>query len=655
MSTLDAFFDRMLSASPFTDNRINSPSDGQISVAAIHNRPLERLIALAREARDECRGLGAVLWGEAGIGKSHLLARLASWAAQDKNACFVYLHNLQAGPGGLPRSLLRAVVSILTRGQAANFADTLLFRLVNAGVREALDYAEDQNYSWFDVHAAFDQFTTAASADDPSRAALVDRTSYRVLFHFFRSAYQARYDDGDEHVARLAVRWLGGEALDPAEAKELGLPPHMPPDEPVALTDNQQIKQVLVALSRLALCRQQPFILCFDQVDNLDTDQAAALSRFLEALLDSAPNLFVILAGVQATLYQWRQEKVIQDSAWDRLAQFEISLHRIQPDQGRAIIAARLEHFLRPFTELEALQQVLAEDSLFPLGEPWFSESLGSRAELRPRDVINRAAEAWRRQQESIRQRGDAVWLASWNHVELAPQPLPDTVPLQERVDREIDKRLQEQVARRQAEPFGLPPSAEALAGMIATLLDRARQAPGFQKVVGVRRRPASRSGARFAYDLIVESAVNEGTMQRVGLLCLVTASATSVCAALRRLVRDPRPPDRLLLITDEREPLPDLGRKGREYLDRLYERSPGGFQHLQLTFPEYARLDALEAVLGLARSGDLEIELPGGRALSVEPREVLDSYQRRGLFQQAPVLGQILLPGVNVPVANRG
>ena len=45
-----------------------------------------------------------------------------------------------------------------------------------------------------------------------------------------------------------------------------------------------------------------------------------------------------------------------------------------------------------------------------------------------------------------------------------------------------------------------------------------------------------------------------------------INAFATSAAAALRRLVQDDDGPDQVLLITDERQPLP-LASKGREYL----------------------------------------------------------------------------------------
>ena len=143
----DDFFARVLAANPFTDNRVNGPAPGDVDVPEIHQAAFDRLVALAGEACNGRRGLGAVLWGEAGVGKSHVLSRLARWAGEGERAVFIPLHNLQAAPERLPRSALRAVVSVLTLGRARGFRGTPLFRLVAAFAHEAFGYA-DGRPSW---------------------------------------------------------------------------------------------------------------------------------------------------------------------------------------------------------------------------------------------------------------------------------------------------------------------------------------------------------------------------------------------------------------------------------------------------------------------------------------------------------------------------
>ena len=61
-----------------------------------------------------------------------------------------------------------------------------------------------------------------------------------------------------------------------------------------------------------------------------------------------------------------------------------------------------------------------------------------------------------------------------------------------------------------------------------------------------------------------------------------------------------------MFLVTDQRRPLV-LGLKGEEHLAKLREGFAGQFRHVELTAGDYAELDALRAVVGRARSGELE------------------------------------------------
>jgi hypothetical protein len=643
--SLDPFFARIASSNPFTDNRSSGPSARDIDVQAIHASQFERLIALAREAREECHGLGIVLWGEAGIGKSHLLARFAHWAEQEKHACLVYLHNLQADPVNLPRFLLSSVLSVLTRGQIDRFEETVLFRLANALMREALQYDPDQQYTWEDLESGYAGLLDRLSGQEPWRAPLVDRTVYHTVLSFFRSAYRAREGTEDGSVARLAVRWLAGDALDPDEAERLGLPPSRGPDEPVALADDQQIKHVLVALCRMAFSRGQPFILCFDQVDNLDLGQAAALARFLAALLDSSPNLLVVISGIQATLLQWRGEKVIQDSAWDRLAQFEIALQRIRVAEARTIVTARLERFFEPDIQIDAVNRRVQEDSLFPLGKNWADEFLQRKIEVRPRDVLRWAREGWQREQAALKELSGPAWLDRWGSGR-SPQPHDvswTATQIQEAIDSKVSQKFAELKAQREREPHTLPPHAANLAGLVAALLPHCAPTEQVGYELRVKQPSSSVRGNRPVYDLIVHQRLAaNNTETRSGLLFLTTGSALAVTAALRRLLQDTERPHRVLLITDERFALP-LGPKGKKYYQRLCKRGDQHFRHLELSFAQYAELDAHQAVIGLARSGDLAIDLPGGRAWPIRPGEVVACLRRQGRYAKAPIFRDLV------------
>src|SRR5262249_15080893 len=133
----------------------------------------------------------------------------------------------------------------------------------------------------------------------------------------------------------------------------------------------QDVKNVLIALTRLAFVSGQPFILCLDQVENLDPEKLKPLARFLHALLDHASNLLVITSGVRQTLLEYCEQGVIPEAAWDRIAQYKVELRRVQRQEARRVLEARLERFHEPFIEVSEVHRRLQEDTLFPLGRAW--------------------------------------------------------------------------------------------------------------------------------------------------------------------------------------------------------------------------------------------------------------------------------------------
>jgi AAA ATPase domain len=667
---LATFFERVQAHNPFLDNRINGPSANDADVAGIHQAGFLRLTELAGEALRSRRGVGVVLWGEAGIGKSHLLSRLGRWMGKQADqvdsrrrelpiragANFAYLHNLQAAPHALPRSLLRNVVSILTRGQANKFRHTPLFELVRAAVLESM--GNDRGpHLWSKVERAYNAWVDRLGRQDLPGTTLLDRSVYEVLFRFFRSVCLKLEGQDNGRTAEVAVRWLSGQGLDAEEAALLALPPSRQREEATALDDDQQIKQVLVALTRLAACQQQPFILAFDQVDNLDADQVAALARFLEALIDSSPNLLVVTAGIQASLLGWRDAKVIQDSSWDRLGQFQVQLGRVTPEEARQIVRTRLDGFLKPFAGVAELDALVLQDALFPLGTGWSERHLRNRVDIRPRDVINWAREGWRQQQERLRAQGGPGWLDGWTRCAENTTGDQERVfsadALHDAIDQVVTAKLADHLALRRDHPETLPADADNLAGLLYALLCQCREASDDYGLVRVER---SASPGRFAqaqtsrgtrppHDLEIDlRRPDDLSPVRIGVLIVTAANAVSVTGALRRLVSNTRPVERRVLVTDERVGLP-LGSQGQNYLDFLLKDTATRLQRIELSFAEYAELDALQTVVGLARSAELEIELRPGQARPVTAQEVIDSHHRQGRYLAARLLHDLLNP----------
>jgi hypothetical protein len=632
------FFERVRTTNPFLSNRVDRALDRNLlDVETIHQAAFEKVVSLGQQAFAGNRGLGVVVWGEAGVGKSHLLARLNRWASQRPAACAVYLHNLQASPERLPRYVLRSILHALTRGEVRPLSRSPLFGLLNDALAGVMRPQGKARGTWEQIEEAHAHLVARLAAQDPSGGILFDRTAHDVLFRFYRHAHPSGGGAGEE-VAALAVRWLSGEALDWTEARRLGLPPQRGSADPVALADNQHVKQVVVALTQLARAAGRLLLLGLDQVDNLDEEQVCALARFLHDLLDSAGNLLIVTTGVKSTLLSFLQRGVITETSWDRIGQFEIALGRLRREQGWELLRAHLQRFLQPFRGLKEVEARLREDPLFPLGVAWFDARLRDLIDFRPRDLLGWACERWQRLQEQLTMTPGPDWFdltAKDGKPPAAPPEDPQVV-----LDRAVEQKVAEQRARRLRELPAPPIAEEHLLGLLEAALKACLDRP--YRLQSCHRNPLPRNGPRPAYDLTLEQTIPDGPPLRLGVRVLAAEHGRGVTTALERIALDPHPPCRVLLVTDERHPLP-LGQKGAELLAELEARGPQTFRWLKVPAAQLADLEALETVVALARGGDFEVATANGERRAVSEDDVVAAYHRADRYLAIPLLRELL------------
>lgn len=629
--TADTWLAWIRSANPFLINRVDGLALPEVDVQQIHQRDYAALVRMAEQARSQNHGLGTIVGGEAGVGKSHLLLRLWQWADSPRpglsadapgasQACFVYLHNLSPAAALLPRYVLRCVVGFLTRGKRSNLHLTPLYSLVHSFVEAAkrLPGAPPA------IEPAYNALIDRLIEQNQARLGLLDRTVFQVLFRFWQAAPLA----AAQELAWLAVQWLGGEYLDPAEARKLGLRPSANDEDAIRLVDDQYIKQVFCVLTQMALYCRQPFILCFDQVENLDAERLDALSRFLHALLDSCGNLLVVFSGVQNRLLELLEEGLISRSAWDRLAMESVELKRITREQARAILAARLERFFAPYATEPELQALRKQDALFPLGTEWYAQRTAYLNHVRPRDAVTWAYRRFRQQQEAIdTATTPQAWLAHWARREPEMTATETTAPLPGFLADKVEEKVAEFRALLDEKPHALPPSDENLVGLSAAVLRQWLTLRPCGLTLDAHPNEKAEGCGLILRD-------GEGRA-RLGLFALVTNSGVAAAARLRRVLQAPRLPERVLLLTDERQ-VPKLGEAGTRYLEQLRTRN---LTEVPLSFARYAELDVLETVAGLGRTGDLEAELPDGRTHRLTEAEVLRALDELGCYRQHPLI----------------
>ena len=353
----------------------------------------------------------------------------------------------------------------------------------------------------------------------------------------------------------------------------------------------------------------------------------------------------MITSGVKQTLLDYEDEDVIPEAAWDRIAQYKVELKRVSPADARKILEARLERFHEPFLELDDVRRRLQEDTLFPLGRDWLEKRLGGRARVPPARRPDLGPRRLGRGASEARSPGGGAWIKDWPHRgRHVPRASAPDAGVEDLIDAAVDRKIEEQIAQHRLQPGSLPPDAGNLAGLVESLLGQWRSDERLAIHLPRRRtdreeegqscRPTTCSSASVANPTIVRSSTGVSFVTNVG---------QSATASLRRLLDDDNATDHRILVTDqERRPL-KVGPQGAEYYRDLEKLGPRKFEHIKLDFEQYARLDALQGVIGMARSGDLEIESPRGTIRPVSEAEVVASHHRRDRFRQHPLLRPLL------------
>lgn len=634
------FARHVLGTNPFAEDRVTQVQTTQADVTSIHERAFKRLIRRIEEVRESQQTTGIMLTGPAGVGKSHVLARLFRWAHEEGNATVVYLHNILASPERTGRYLLHATVNHLAGYRPAQFAQSELYRLLNLAISSRLGGKARGLAPNLAVRRQI--LIELGHEIDP------DQLVMPVFVAYLEQAVGANLaEEAAEARALAALQWLSGETIEPELAQSIGI--RVNGEDGAFIPDDVAVQRTLDVLCRLCAAAKRPFVLCLDQVDNLSNERVKALASFLQALIDNGRNLVVVTSGVKDSLDKLERDAVIPTAAADRIAQHRINLQPISMTEARAIVLGRVEKFCAPFAKVKEVATARKRDPLTPLSEKWWSKYSNGLIEARPRDVVRAARDGWELEQDRISELGTEAWLEKLGQSEREPEPIAQEsikqLPsLEERIDQIIGNKLAEAVAARRLNPERLPPNADNLATLTFTLLEGLVGTPGYS-LRGVEAvPPRSKKGC---YDLWVTEVRPDGKEVTNGVK-FFTENPKSAVHALRRLEKDEPSPTYQLFITDkERRPL-RLGERGQEVYDAL--KQTGHFHHLALTFEHHAELDAISSVIGAARVGDLEVEVERGVYRPITEDECRAALLRKGVYLKHPLLRQLLTEEEPVP-----
>jgi len=496
------------------------------------------------------QGTTAVLVrGEPGSGKTHLLRRLHAWLAGSADArlretLFVYVR-LATTARMVWRHLRRRIADDLMRPAADGSMqlELLLYRVLAApGSRGPL----------------LDRWKRDLSAGLPWDERSFAHALAAVLRHLPESELAGldlfRQLEGEADLSpglvqalrRLAARldlllvraWLRGDSLTDADLALLGIAEDADQDS----DPEDAAREIVLTLARLAGARM-PMVLCFDQVEALETapgDQSGflAFGAVVSALHAETKNLALI------TCMQSSLEPMFRRADWDRIGEHQAHLPLLKRHDALRLLEARLD------AQSQAWEPPAEFDTVFHPG-----------GVASARAVLARAAELF--------DRGGRAE---------ARAPLP--------VDRFLEQEWERRVAA----------AADAISeGDIDEVLDQ-----GIQSLLATAARGKGRLGRGGRdVDFRFESAAGP-----IDVSLCNQRNMNSLAARLRRLGGGHRNGGaRLVLVRDPRLPVSRTARATRGYLEEL---AANGARVVRPSIEALQALEALRSLLADARSGDL-------------------------------------------------
>jgi hypothetical protein len=531
-----------------------------VDVPEIHARAFAACCKALESVREEARSISVLLHGEAGSGKTHLLARLRRhWTGHPSpgldpiqpEVVFIAVR-LQTGPQRLWRYLRRSVAEDLLR--TSDDGVTQLERILLRRFAEIRPADADLLLWWawlgqqypnpVDLEQVLDDLLERLDPDGG-----LGRDLCKVLVHLLLKRRR-----------RDARAWLRGDPLPESALSALSLGGAEDDGD-----QEDQARQVVVALCRLA-GPKIPVVFCFDQIEALQIeprDDAAlfAFGQLVMALFQETRNALLITCVQSAYLDHLKRsvcvgsEPAIRDAAWARLAVHQASLNPLRWEEAVLLVGARMEGL----PELAAARPEHAEP-LWPLEEGRLRTEVGHGDTARR--ILSLSAELF-----------DAA----------ARRPAVPREPAEHFLERTWQERLERCVAANR------PEQADAIL------------VHGLPLLVHALGRPWSPSDAHLRdIDVLLE-----GSDGRVGISLCNHRDLRGLWRRLRRLpdhLRH-RKLEKLVLVRDARLPIGQQAVKVHRYLDELRNQ---GAQWVRPSAEALAALDALRGLLSDAKAGDL-------------------------------------------------
>lgn len=381
---------------PFSSSRVDTPFQDHIDLQAVYHSEYEILKSIINDIKCDPnqQSKGAVVIGEAGAGKTHLMMRLAKerlktnrllFIRQPNNANAVLYHTyariLESFAEGIPDTphtqleqllansfvkILKSIDKVTTTQKGTQILSALEQDSLSLYSRIGLEGTKRNRDWWLYIERhIMDWWTNRYTAAGYSAAIL------QGILKFCRYTDRRKKD--------MVRRWLAVSEIPDEQAKDIGLENWH--DD---ISKEEFSLEAIATFGKLSTL-DEPLIIIFDQLEGL-SDKPTLLKNFgsaVKEILTHIPNSLIIL-----NLFpdRWEQfQQFFDGSVVDRVSQYKVHLNRPNSDKLCDILSLNAQSVdldLNQLFERSELDDILSQNSI--------------------RAVLNRAAAYYRYKAQNI-------------------------------------------------------------------------------------------------------------------------------------------------------------------------------------------------------------------------------------------------------------
>jgi GTPase SAR1 family protein len=346
---------------PFVSSSVSDPKDHMFpDVPTINGKVYRSVIDLIRMKRQNPSvPLAALVLGEAGYGKTHLINRLIRNVDSQKNLTYrvAYIQPIE-DPAQTYSYLLREIVTNLFYPITDNCPSTIMHGILAEILKKVLLKATFKNPALKNqVHEILQKNPVNIFYElepDMSLWKNVEKKLKSLYSNIcqpevFQVLMQLRYND-----RRFAIiEWMKCNTLDADMAKILRIKPANLSSIPAK---EQAARDMIKNLSTLMGICNHPLLICFDRLENLDTDDKVnSFGRMVTFLIDDAKSMLPV-AFCRGDLWHNILINKFNRHVSERLESNTFELSGCNVDQALELIGSRLtwayghpDHDYHPF------------------------------------------------------------------------------------------------------------------------------------------------------------------------------------------------------------------------------------------------------------------------------------------------------------------